>query len=202
MGITHKTKILKIRHIGMSEEAQQAKLRGNKHFLNKEWKEAVDEFSTAIKLDPSNHVFFSNRSACHLEQGNFEEALKDADECINLNPNWAKGYSRRGATLFKVQRYSEAAEAYQKGLEKDSSNSILRDGLALAQKQLANPGGFNPMDFLKNMPAFIEKIPALAPLLSDPVFIEKTASSRPSPISPCVHRKIEQNQRRSSKEPS
>ncbi len=32
----------------------------------------------------------------------YEKALEDADECIRLQPTWAKGYSRRAAAKFHL----------------------------------------------------------------------------------------------------
>ena len=32
----------------------------------------------------------------------YEKALEDADECVRLQPTWAKGYSRRAAAKFHL----------------------------------------------------------------------------------------------------
>lgn len=39
---------------------------GNKEFSAGNFKQAIEHFSAAINLDPSNHVLYSNRSACHV----------------------------------------------------------------------------------------------------------------------------------------
>lgn len=39
----------------------------------------------------------------------------DAERCVEVNPSWAKGYSRMGTALFRLGRYDKAATAYSKG---------------------------------------------------------------------------------------
>lgn len=103
---------------------------GNKALAEDKFDEAVAAYTEAIKLDPKNHVLFSNRSAAHAKAGNYEEALKDAEETIKLNPTWPKGYSRKGSALSYMQKYVEAFEVYQKGLEYDPNNAALQQGQA------------------------------------------------------------------------
>jgi stress-induced-phosphoprotein 1 len=91
------------------------KEKGNSALTAGRNEEAIEAYSEAIKLDETNHVLYSNRSAAYLKNGNFEESLKDADKTIQLNPSWAKGYSRKGAVLFALQRWDEAFTAYNKG---------------------------------------------------------------------------------------
>ena len=56
-----------------------------------------------------------------------------SQQCVALNPSWAKGYSRLGAAYFGLQEYQEAIKAYEQGLEKDASNEQLQSGLAEAK---------------------------------------------------------------------
>ena len=62
-----------------------------------------------------------------LEQ--YDRALGDADECIRLQPEWAKGYSRRGAAYVVLGRYKDAIEAYNAGLAIEPGNAGLQKGL-------------------------------------------------------------------------
>ena len=80
--------------------ATEHKDRGNEHFKNARWDDAVAEFTRAIELDGTNHVFYSNRSAAHAGAERWREALADAEKTISLKPDWAKGYGRKGAALF------------------------------------------------------------------------------------------------------
>jgi tetratricopeptide (TPR) repeat protein len=70
--------------------AEQLKQSGNEAFNLKKFKEAIEFYSQAIELDPNNHILFSNRSTCYTSLGRYDEALKDAEVIIQLNPNWAK----------------------------------------------------------------------------------------------------------------
>ncbi len=79
-----------------SKKANAYKDEGNKAFASKNYLQAAKYYTEAIKLDPKNHIFYSNRSASLFQLSQFEEALADANECIKLSPNFAKGYFRKG----------------------------------------------------------------------------------------------------------
>ena len=46
-------------------------------------------------------------------------ALRDADACVRLEPEWSKGHGRRGNALQGLRRYEEAKRSYERALELD-----------------------------------------------------------------------------------
>jgi tetratricopeptide (TPR) repeat protein len=90
------------------EAAAQAKDRGNEAFKKKLYQQAVDHYSTAIKLDPSNHLYYSNRSAAYDKMGEYNNMIRDARKCIELNPTFLKGYFRLITGLRHGKQYTEA----------------------------------------------------------------------------------------------
>ncbi|CAH9102598.1 unnamed protein product [Cuscuta epithymum] len=113
--------------------ADEAKSKGNAAFSAGKFEEAVNHFTEAINLAPTNHVLFSNRSAAYASLGNFSDALSDAQKTVELKPDWSKGYSRLGAAHLGLRNYEGAIAAYRKGLEFDPNNEALKSGLADAQ---------------------------------------------------------------------
>jgi len=67
-----------------------------------------------------------------LKNGEPKRALKDASKCIDLNPNWLKGYCRKGSALHSLKRYNEAIASFEAGLKLDFANQMLIDGLKAA----------------------------------------------------------------------
>ncbi|KAL3926236.1 MAG: hypothetical protein SGPRY_003390 [Prymnesium sp.] len=104
-------------------ESLEIKERAIEAFNDQNYRAAVDLLKKAIKLDPENHIFFSNRAAAYMAMEQYDKALADADECIRIQPNWAKGYSRRGAALFRMEKLTGARDAFEKGLELDKDNT-------------------------------------------------------------------------------
>lgn len=115
------------------EKAAQLKTEGNTAFSASQWEVALVKFTEAIKLDSTDHVFFSNRSATNLQMQRTRDAVGDALECVRLNPAWAKGYSRLGAALFADKQACAAKEAYEKGLKLEPTNAAMIEGLAAAK---------------------------------------------------------------------
>jgi len=104
-------------------ESLECKERAIECFNEQNYKGAVDLLKKAIKLDPDNHIFYSNRAAAFMALEQYDKALGDAEDCIRLQPTWAKGYSRKGAALFRMDKLAGARDAFEKGLELDPDNS-------------------------------------------------------------------------------
>ncbi|KAG3117251.1 hypothetical protein PI124_g1944 [Phytophthora idaei] len=109
-----------------AEQAEAFKADGNKLLADKQFSNAVEMYTRAIELDPENAVYYSNRSAAYLAMGDARgKALKDAEKCIELKPDWWKGYSRKGAAEHALQRFDAARATYNEGLKLDPDNASL-----------------------------------------------------------------------------
>lgn len=114
------------------EKAAEAKAKGNAAFQAKNYEEAIKHFTEAIGHDATDHVFFSNRSACCASLGKYEKAYEDGKECVRLKPDWPKGYTRKGLAEFFLGKYDDAAETYQAGLKLAPEDATLKEGLKKA----------------------------------------------------------------------
>lgn len=128
--------------MGDKAKAQQLKDEGNAALNGDRPGDAVEKYSEAIKLDPENHVLFSNRSAAYAKLENFTEAFIDAERTVSLKPDWPKGFSRMGASLVYLNRLEEAEEAYNAGLKLDPSNQQLKSGLEECKAKSARSRSF------------------------------------------------------------
>jgi stress-induced-phosphoprotein 1 len=149
--------------------------------------EAIDQYTKAVNADGANHVYYSNRSAAYLKKGDAHNALNDAESCLGLNPEFAKGYSRRGAALHALTRYNDSIASYNQGLEKFPADAGLKKGLEDVTREKDNPYGssssgapagglFNPA-----MMAQMSMDPKMAPYTNDPDFMAKIQMVQKNP---------------------
>ena len=105
------------------------KTAGNEAFKTGKFEEGVNHFTLAILEDPEDHVFYSNRSACFAALNQFTRAAEDASKCIELKPDWSKGYSRLGLALFSKGDLKGAQKAYADGLAIEPTSDMLQEAL-------------------------------------------------------------------------
>ena len=54
------------------------------------YQDAIDEYTKALDVDPSNAVLYGNRSAAHLKMESYGYALQDASKAIELDKAYVK----------------------------------------------------------------------------------------------------------------
>lgn len=75
--------------------AEALKTKGNSLMGQKLYDSAIEQYTQAIEVD-ANPVYFSNRAAAWGALGEHEKAVEDATRAIELDPKFAKGFSRLG----------------------------------------------------------------------------------------------------------
>ncbi|XP_053921996.1 tetratricopeptide repeat protein 31 isoform X2 [Cuculus canorus] len=115
--------------------------RGNAAAQEGRFAVAVQAFSDAVRLNPWEHRLLGNRSYCYERLGCFEEALGDALAALALQPAWAKGLFRKGKALRGLQRYAEAAGAFEEVLRVGGSSAEARAQLEQCRALLASSRG-------------------------------------------------------------
>ena len=73
--------------------------RGFNYYILYMYKEAIDDFNIAIKLDPNNDFYYDSRGKFLLLLDMYKEAIDDFNIAIKLNPNTALYFYDRGVTL-------------------------------------------------------------------------------------------------------
>eukprot|EP00545_Synedropsis_sp_CCMP1620_P013429 CAMPEP_0119011068 /NCGR_PEP_ID=MMETSP1176-20130426/5429_1 /TAXON_ID=265551 /ORGANISM="Synedropsis recta cf, Strain CCMP1620" /LENGTH=573 /DNA_ID=CAMNT_0006963831 /DNA_START=29 /DNA_END=1750 /DNA_ORIENTATION=- len=170
--------------------ADELKAEGNKAMQAGNVTEAIEKYSDAIRADGANHVYYSNRSAAYLKQGDANNALEDAASCLGLNPEFAKGYSRKGAALHALKRYNDAIAAYQEGLDKFPDDAGINKGMGEAKRDKDGPppgmmGGMGGMGagglFGPQMMSQMALNPKMRPFLNDPEVMTKVKLLQANP---------------------
>ncbi|KAL5670738.1 hypothetical protein ACJX0J_022959, partial [Zea mays] len=94
-------------------DSMEANLRGYDAYKNENYIGAVDAYTQAIDLDPSNATLWSNKSLCWLLLGMAETALEDAKQSRTLRPDSGIACYREGAALHELQPTDNASRFYK-----------------------------------------------------------------------------------------
>ncbi|RYR59901.1 hypothetical protein Ahy_A05g025844 isoform I [Arachis hypogaea] len=126
--------------------ADEEREKGNEYFKQQKYPEAVRHYTESLRRNPKDPRTYSNRAACYTKLGAMPEGLKDAEKCIELDPTFVKGYTRKGAVQFFMKEYDKALETYKEGLKHDPNNQELLDGIGRCVQQInkASRGDLSP----------------------------------------------------------
>ncbi|XP_036365379.1 tetratricopeptide repeat protein 31 isoform X2 [Octopus sinensis] len=120
-------------------------IRGNEMAQMGHYAAAIDLFTEAIRLDPSDFRFFGNRSYCYERIQQYDKALKDAEKSISISSNWPKGFFRKGRALAGQKQYSKAEEAFLQVIQLDINCEDARQELLKVQMHQLTEMGFTKL---------------------------------------------------------
>jgi protein O-mannosyl-transferase len=96
---------------------------------------AMEDFNTAISLDPGYADAYTSRGVLFRESGRLERAMEDFDQAIALDPERAIAYNDRGLALQELGRLGPAIEDFTTAISLDPSFARAYTNRGLAHEQ-------------------------------------------------------------------
>jgi stress-induced-phosphoprotein 1 len=124
--------------------SEEHKEKGNEHFKNGKWTDAIEEYSESLKRDPTNYRVYSNRAACYTKLMDWTRGMEDCDKCLAIDPLFVKVYIRKAKIQHFLKHYHKALETCEKGLALDPKNSEL---LQARQQTTNSINQVNPLHY-------------------------------------------------------
>ena len=121
-----------------SPEAEEFKSQGNKAMQQKDYPKAIDLYTKAINLSPTNPIYLSNRAAAYSASNRHAEACADAELATGADPKYTKAWSRLGLARFVLGDAKGSMEAYQKGIEYEGNggSEAMKKGYKTAKEKV------------------------------------------------------------------
>ncbi|TKY71559.1 Tetratricopeptide repeat protein 1 [Spatholobus suberectus] len=115
------------------DQANEAKVEGNKLFVDEKYEEALSQYELALQVAPDmpssveiRSICHSNRGVCFLKLGKYDSTIKECTKALELNPVYVKALVRRGEAHEKLEHFEEAIADMKKILEIEPSNDQAR----------------------------------------------------------------------------
>jgi len=120
------------------KKADALKAEGNTFMSAQAYDKAIEKYSEAITIDPSNPIYLSNRAAAHSAMRNHQQAILDAQASVDADPTYSKGWSRLGLAKFALGDAKGAMVAYEKGIQAEGKGGSeqMRKGYETAKRRV------------------------------------------------------------------
>ncbi|KAF2209417.1 hypothetical protein CERZMDRAFT_114077 [Cercospora zeae-maydis SCOH1-5] len=106
-----------VRWLRLVQRLDKTKAEGNEHFKYCRYAQAVETYTNALEIDPSNKgtnsKLLNNRAMCYTKLKNWQEAINDCDAALKLDPTYIKAMKTRAKALGASGDWEEAVRAFK-----------------------------------------------------------------------------------------
>ncbi|KAF1814367.1 TPR-like protein [Eremomyces bilateralis CBS 781.70] len=120
-----------------NDEAERLKGQGNAAMAAKDYPTAIELYTQAIAITPTNPIYLSNRAAAYSGAGRHAEAAGDAELAVAADPKYNKAWSRLGLARFALGDMKGSMEAYGAGIEAEGNggSAAMKKGFETAKRR-------------------------------------------------------------------
>ena len=106
-----------VKWLRLVQKLERMKEEGNAHFKACRYQQAVDLYSEALAVDPTNKMTNSkilhNRALSEIYLKKYSEAIKDAEKALGLDPTYTKARKTKAKALGESGDWEEAIREYK-----------------------------------------------------------------------------------------
>lgn len=157
--------------IGTSKgSAKKAYEEGLRYYDYKQYDLAISSFKKAIEKDDAFIGARMALGACYMDLEDYGNALAEFKKCIELNPKYNVPYYYGAMMHFYLENYADCRDLLEKykilnpkmGLERKDDIETMLTNCTFAEKAVANPVDFNPINMGPNVNSeYNEYFPAI-----------------------------------------
>lgn len=129
-----------VKNLRMVQKLERLKEAGNSAFKAGKYQEAIDTYTTALEVDPSNKntnsKILQNRALCNTKLQKWSAAIADCDKAIQLDPGYVKAQKTRAKALGESGNWEEAVRAYKAIAEANPSEPGIANEIRKAELEL------------------------------------------------------------------
>jgi len=100
------------------------KARGDSHWNLKNYKQAINDYTQAIKIDDKNAIYYNARGNTYFQLKDYKQAINDYTQAIKLDTKNASYYNLRGFAYFQLKDYKQAIDDWNQAIKIDPKNGI------------------------------------------------------------------------------
>ncbi|CAF0918970.1 unnamed protein product [Rotaria sordida] len=99
------------------EKGEAIKEKGNNHFLQKKYNDAISCYNQALKQNGEKATYYVNRALCYIKLKQWDKVYQDVHHSLDLDPNYIKAHAYLGQYYIEQQQYDEAITCFKRALE-------------------------------------------------------------------------------------
>jgi tetratricopeptide (TPR) repeat protein len=97
-------------------------VRGTAYGRAGKYSQALDDFNTAIKLNPNFYQAYANKALIEHYMGNDVQSVADYARAIQINPNYDEAYIGRGDVYRQAGHLDQALNDFQKAIDLNTTD--------------------------------------------------------------------------------
>ncbi|CAK7269681.1 hypothetical protein SEPCBS57363_003724 [Sporothrix epigloea] len=129
-----------IKWLRIVQKLDRMKEEGNKEYKAGRWQEAIDKYTDALSIDPSNRGINSkllqNRALCRLKLKQYDEAIADCDNAISLDPSYSKARRTKANAYGLAERWEDAVREWKALAEREPEDRTVLKEVKRAELEL------------------------------------------------------------------
>ena len=108
-----------------SKRVLECKEKGNEAFRDGQFKKAIELYTSAILINDTNPVLFTNRAQALLKVGRALDASHDCRQAIRLKPDFIKAFIHLAKALKELGEFQEAIDTLERAEDLSNEQALV-----------------------------------------------------------------------------
>ncbi|MBK9249995.1 MAG: tetratricopeptide repeat protein [Ignavibacteria bacterium] len=104
----------------------------------KNYHEAIEQFTRAIDINPYLDIPYSNRGYCKLQLGELEDAFTDIHSALEMNSENSYTIRNMGAYYLRTNEFEKALEHFEQAQKMDPQTELINFYLGITHSKIEN----------------------------------------------------------------
>lgn len=129
-----------VKWLKTTRELERLKEEGNAEYKAGRYQAAVDKYSAAVLVDPTNRQMnakiYTNRALCRIRLKEYDGAVADCDKAYSLDPSYLKALRTKASALSGAEKWEDVIRVWTQVKERDPEDRNIDREIRKAELEL------------------------------------------------------------------